>query len=392
MKIAFVSCAEKSYDLKSSVNNFKILIDSFLDKKIKIFWIDLGNLIYKNNKKKISNTKINFFCPNNSNEALNLIKKNKFILVDCLPKDIKLFKIFRLINKSNSKLIAIHNDQTRVLLQKKNYLKRINLPFLKYTYIHKLMIILNIFPRTDILFISSKILYKQFANGFSKRLDKIIKRNFFADYKKIKLVNNVFFDTFLLFKKKISKSKKKNIVFLDTAPFDHPALKKYSNEKIKKNNRKKFYENLYIFLKHLEKVHKKKIIICLHPKYNSKYKKRDFKDLSCKVFKTHNYIFNSSLLLFITTSMVMQGIYLKKSIINLSSSYLPIFFQKESKDWRNILPFCSINIDNRDDYKEKLPRMLKNENLKINKKIYNSLINNHKLTSTEQILNYLRKI
>ena len=90
--------------------------------------------------------------------------------------------------------------------------------------------------------------------------------------------------------------------------------------------------------------------------------------------------------------MVMQGIYLKKSIINLSSSYLPIFFQKESKDWRNILPFCSINIDNRDDYKEKLPRMLKNENLKINKKIYNSLINNHKLTSTEQILNYLRKI
>ena len=219
MKIAFVSCTEKSYHFKIIQNNFKIIINSLLDKKIKIFWIDLGNLIYKNNKKKISNTKINFFCPNNSNETLNLLKKNKFILVDCLPKDIKLFKIFRLINKSNSKLIAIQNDQTRVLFQKKNYLKRINLPFLKYTYIHKLMIILNIFPRTDILFISSKILYKQFANGFSKRLDKIIKRNFFSDYKKIKLVNNVFFDTFLLFKKKISKSKKKKHSFFRHGTF-----------------------------------------------------------------------------------------------------------------------------------------------------------------------------
>ena len=98
-----------AYDdiISGSIKNFKNLLI-----------INLINMISKNenfiydehkNLKKRFNENIEFFYPKNSSEFNSLVKNKKILAFDVVGKTEKYFKIRRLFNKKNIRLILVMN-------------------------------------------------------------------------------------------------------------------------------------------------------------------------------------------------------------------------------------------------------------------------------------------
>ena len=80
--------------------------------------------------------------------------------------------------------------------------------------------------KINLVFVATKEIKESFENSILKKLDKFLKITLFSFFKKIKIVNIKFYEPKV-------KSLSKYICYIDTAPYDHPAVKHFSEEENK---------------------------------------------------------------------------------------------------------------------------------------------------------------
>ena len=194
---------------------------------------------------------------------------------------------------------------TDYYLGKKNLLT-LKKVFIK-TLIQKFLTILSIckiISKVDCKFTSNKKIYLNFQNR--NRYKK-----FFSYYKNVKLVKSN------IYEKNAKKIKyERYIVLIDAYPL-YEQYTTYKNVKLK--DVKKHYFYLDNLLTYLEKILKKKIVVCIHPKYPYEFYKKYLPQRKIVKFQTTEYVFKSFIVLSFNSSAIVQAIKLDKKIISIQS-------------------------------------------------------------------------
>tara|TARA_B100001540_G_scaffold284486_1_gene276841 strand:- start:19738 stop:20988 length:1251 start_codon:yes stop_codon:yes gene_type:complete len=357
----------------------------------KIYILNFHSLRIFSKKKKISIKKNKIFLPKNfiiinikSSKDLLKFSRNKklLVIINDITKSIMDFKIYYLLKKINAKLIMIsitsmYGSKIFVDIPIKDLVKGYRHFFLKgFYYIWRILTIVNMFPKIDLLLESNAENIKAFNNGISRKFEKFFPFFKISLYRKIVHVNSSVFDTFYRNKNKKNNTKKngKYILYIDS-PFASPD--RISREgKLNLHDKQKFYKNLFIALNNISSTFKKKIIISLHPSTIKSFSK------STKIFKTNNNIVvskkrtvdlvnNSSIVLFTVSSAVLNAVILKKKIISLKTKYLGKHNLKLNEKNTNGIRCPLIDID------KKISISKKKMNLKFKKAIshYDDFIN-----------------
>ena len=356
----------------------------------------LGQDIKNNNFKKILKKKnITYFCPSTTGELFQKLKKNNNYAFFKAPFSLKYFKILRILSKSKIKLIQIANYS--FIHEKKAFegrdIKqsfRIIFNMKLINYFHRLMCALNFYPKVDIHFDCDQSRIDSINNSISNKINKFISLLNLSYYKKIVRINSKYYSDFI--KSNRDKIEKKYITVCDSPLAHEDFLLRdgpYNVEKVEQ-----FYKNLNLFLTNIQKILKKKVVICLHPKgeYNQ-FKnfhvlKKNFKTV---FFKTEYYISKSYLVLNTISSTINYAIMQNKPILILKSKYYGNTTKGKIENLQKELNYPTINIDQFKKYD--FIKILKNKNLEnlnhINRK---KLIYKKNITDIQQVMNYLKKI
>lgn len=311
-----------SKNILVNLNIYKYYYNKF--KGFKVIVTDNLKLIKNDDLKKnikIIKKKFNFdYCIPKKEVDLNTILKQKnLILINNLERSLNNFKILRLIKSNRIRQIRINNFGNIQGAVKKKF-------FIKYVdeKIYNFFLLLNIFQRIDIRFISNKKYIQSIEK--SKIKSFLHKKNFFY-YKKNILVNSIVYD-----QEKREAKKNNFILHLDYDPSYHHEIE--NEPKIEIEEIKSHYKKLNDYLLYLSKIFKKKVIVSLHPLYNEIFVKKFIKNFEIKKFKTENLIRNASIITHFSSSAIMSAIINKKKIINLKSDYLnfdTILYAKQTK-------------------------------------------------------------
>ena len=309
-----------------SYKSFKDFLIGLERKKVEVIVIDIS---FSNKKSKLKNKLLlkykklfnlnnkNFYQPKNIFDFESIFKKNKIIIFyNYILKEYKYLKFNRSLIKLNIKKFAISNlgyNPISFNYVNRNYIKKINY-FLKHRlnyFIFRILIVFHFFTKIDIQFEASNYIVKNIKKSISFKIKNKIKNLDFSYYRSIIKINSKHYDDFLLKKNTI---KNKCIAFVDGMPFDHEDVLSREGS-LPQNDRDLYYTNLKLLLKRLSKKFKKKVIICLHPKYDSNKSKKDYKGFKCFKYKTEKFIAQSSYVVFLESSCVVQAVLLKKKII-----------------------------------------------------------------------------
>tara|TARA_B100000902_G_C27286827_1_gene904913 strand:- start:487 stop:1692 length:1206 start_codon:yes stop_codon:yes gene_type:complete len=349
--------------------NHEIL--SFLSENLKeIYFINLPNnkfKTYKNsNKIKFLDRKnFKYLNPKNLNEFEEIIKNNNFLIKNNIGTGIKVFRILRILKIYSVPQINISNIGflTDSLLTSKNEIVNSFLYFFKKVIIHRFYIflaVINIMPKIDIRFVSSKLQKEYFENNKKKIINKFFFNQHFSIYKKLILVNSRSFD---IFKKTKIKSNKKLIILLDIKA-DHETNLLLDRKIINKNKRL-FYKNLNFFLKWCEKKLSSKIVICTHPYYNLSERKKIYKNFKVVQGQTKKYIQKCNSVFFFHSSAITEAFFLKKNIINLETKILGEHWEHSSNIYPKYAGLEKINIDSKSSYQNlNLKKIIKRKSSK----------------------------
>ena len=327
----------------------------FLLKRLKvIYFINLPNNKI-NFKKKIFIKKfgnIKFLEPENLREFEKIISDNKFLIKNNIGTDLRCFRILRILKKYNVPQVVISNIGflTDSLRSSKNEVFNSFLYYFKKVIIHRfyiLLAVLNIMPKIDMRFVSSKLQKKYFYDNKKKIINKLFFNQHFSIYKELILINSRSFD---IFKKPKSILKKNLIVFLDIKA-DH-STNLILDEKVIRKNKDIFYSNLNNFLTWIKKELKSSLVICTHPYYNLKERKKIYKKFRVIQGKTKNYINKCNLVIFFHSSAITEAFFLKKNIINLETKIIGKHWQHSSNLYPKYAGIPKINIDSINSYEK----------------------------------------
>ena len=340
--------AERDY--KSFVNQNNILIEDLSKNFKKIYVINVLNLKLRQKKTTIKGQKyfpINFIDiqMNNSEQFINFFKNKNFTALQILSKNPDYFKIYYLIKKVKIKNIMIMNlgnfgnKQTIEWSNLRTFKISKHLYDKGFYYIFRILTILKVFPKIDLLFESNSKNIKALNNGFSRKLENYLPFLEIAYFRKIVKVNSVYFQ---YLKKKKRKKKNNHIIFVDT-PLNHPDRVKReraaTSEEIKT-----FYKKLNKILKYLSSKFNKKIIICPHPTNTEEVKY--LKDFKISNKNTFEEILNCEIAVFTLSSAILSAVVYNKKIINLESKFLGNYLSNFKDKYVNSLKLFSINLDN----------------------------------------------
>ena len=346
--------------------NEELLI--FLLKRFKvIYFINLPNNKVNFRKtiliKKFGNIK--FLDPENLNEFEEIIKNNNFLIKNNIGTGIKVFRILRILKRYNVPQVVISNIGflTDSVRSSKNEIINSFLYYFKKVIIHRFYIflaVINIMPKIDIRFVSSKLQKKYFLDNKKKIINKLFFNQHFSIYKELILVNSRSFD---IFKKPKPVSKRNLIVFLDVKADHITSLT--LDEKVIKKNKDLFYSNLNNFLIWVKKELKSSLVICTHPYYNFKEREKIYKKFRVIQGKTKKYINKCNLVIFFHSSAITEAFFLKKNIINLETKIMGKHRQHTSNLYPKYAGIPKINIDNVNSYnKLDLKKIIKVKNKK----------------------------
>ena len=305
---------EKKYFLQNELYDF-------LGKKYKKFYfINTYNI---RNKKKL---KINYqffkkkniihFNPKSFSELNIFLSKNNIFLINNLSFGFRNIFLHYLVSRKNIFQISFSNilqfnsykveNWTHVNLVKKikfYYSKRFSL------FVYRILIILRLINQIDILCISQKDIYKNYKSSYNKKT-LLIKK-----YKEIKSTS-----VKLPFINTQKKQYEKYITFIDTGILHMDILRR--GHIINKKMVNDYLSYLKTYLLNLNKLFRKKIVICLHPSSNYNLYKKKLRDFEIYKYKTEKYISNSFLVLFHDSTAIFSAILLKKKIISLKSNIM----------------------------------------------------------------------
>tara|TARA_B100000579_G_C22838332_1_gene860054 strand:+ start:434 stop:1627 length:1194 start_codon:yes stop_codon:yes gene_type:complete len=316
----------------------------------KFYIVRLNNLLlFKKNP--IKNEKVKLKVPKNFEVKIlnNIFEFNNFfndkdaVCINEIGKDPRYYKIYYLLKKYNLKQILITNfghvgQATGLDFNLKYWYKPSNL-FIKGTYyLFRILNILNIFPKIEILFESDKNIIKAIKNGLSCKFERTFPFFKIAYFRNIQLVNSSSFALYNKYKKNKIKNK---IVFADSYYFSKDRL--LVDFDANKKNEKIYLKKLNLFLEKLSKITGYKVIICPHPKY--KVGKKFSSNFHISRRRTIEEISECKIFIFTASSTVLDALLLKKKMININSKYLGDYFNNYGTKYVKKLNILSVNID-----------------------------------------------
>ncbi len=301
---------------------------------LKLFKKNEFNQYNPSDKKKFPR-KVKFLNPKSFKELDEKLNFKNSILINNIISTFEHYKILRFIRKKNVPQIVVSNigniQGSVFYFWKKNmnyYIQKFSTHFPK-----KLAVILasiGYFSKIDIRFTSNKKLF----DNFIKNKKKIFPRP--SIYKEMILVKSVAFDNL-----KKNKSVEKYITLLDFEP-DYKEMVD-STGKLNQSKIDKHYFNSILFLKKISKTFNKKVVICIHPKYDLKKISKIYHEFQVVKFKTKYFIDKSFVVLFYDSSAIVDAIVKKKKIISLRSDLYK--GKKHMTDTiTDIIPFKSLDI------------------------------------------------
>lgn len=316
----------------------------------KIFIINVSPLKLRNNNYVIKNEHLlpkNFICINmySTIQFLRFFKNKKFVSIQYLDKNPDFFKIFFLIKLANIKNIMIMNlgnfGVGNTINFNPKYIFAFKHYYIKGFYrIFRILTILNIFPKIDLLFEANSMIVDSINNGWMKKLEKKIPFLKLSYFQKIEKINSLFYDNYLI-NKNFTFTNKNNILFVDV-PINHGdriAREGPADEASKKN----YYSNLKFFLTTLSKIFQLNVVIGAHP--SSTDISDFFSDFDISSERTMDLIPRSEIIVVTHSSLIsMMAIY-KKKIISIRSKYLGKFHTNLSENYSNSLKLFTVNID-----------------------------------------------
>ncbi len=372
----------------------------YLKKKTKITIINFSKTINENTnenkiKKILKKKNINYFCPSSLkdlSEILNKTKNNYAFLK--APFGFKYYKLLRTLRKSKIKLIQVSNYSfifEKNAFEGRNIKQSIRIIFKmkSINYFHRVMSILGFYPKIHIHFDCDQNRIDLINNSLSKKFDRFFPLLKFSYYKKIIRINSRYYSDFIKLKK--NKIENKYITLCDS-PLAHEDFV-LRDGPVNTKHVELYYKNLNLFLKKIEKIFKKKIIICLHPKgtyekfKNFKILKKNFKVIT---FKTEYFISKSYLVLNTVSSTMNYAIMQNKPVVILKSKYYGNTVKGRIKNIQKELDYPIMNIDKINKHITKKSFFKKNFK-KIDKFKYNRLFFKKNIFDYDQVYDYLKK-
>lgn len=317
----------------------------------KIYVINVSYLKLRNKNYEIKNQHLlpnNFFCFNfySSREFLNFFKNKDFVAIQYLDKNPDFFKIFFLIKLAGIKNIMIMNLGNFGLSQTIDFNPRYIFAFKHYYlkgfyYLFRIMTILNIFPKIDLLFESNIEIINSINKGYMKRIENKFPFLKISYFRRIEKVNSLFYDNFVINNYKKIKSKKDKILYVDV-PIDHGdrvTREGPVDKKIKVN----YYNSLNNFLINLSKILNMKVVIGVHP--SNKDVNNYFSNFEISEKRTLDLIKESEIIVVTHSSLISMMALLKKKIISIRSKYLGNFHKNLSNNYARSLKLFIYDID-----------------------------------------------
>ena len=249
--VAFIS---DSNDIKNDYLIYESFWKNVSKKFVKFYFINLNYVINKKKNFKDNNyIKKNFpknliiFNPKSYFELESFLRKKQIIVFNGLGRDIKYFYALYILKKFNCKVllnltIGYTGQGNNFYFDRNNKIKNL-LKYLKFIYLKKIvyflfrfLVLINIFPKIDILFDGSKNNVKIYKNYITHKIRKKIP---WLDITYVKEIKHANFRSYEELVKKIPYLEDKYIVFLDSN-FDHGDAAKFQGEQ-NENSRKKYY-------------------------------------------------------------------------------------------------------------------------------------------------------
>ena len=380
MKKKIISLIVAQENIENIYTSNKIFIDELLKKFTEVYILNLYNL-------KIFTTKNLVIIPKNLPEKIKIINfkdsdefkkfniNHEVISILIIGKNPGYFKIHRLLKKLNIKLIMIMNlsqigNKLSADIKFKYLFKSYRNYFDKgFYHLFRILTVLNIFPKIDLLFESNTDVINYIKNSRGNRIEKLFPFLKITYYREVIPVNSIYFDSTKILKK--NKIPENNyITYIDTH-FDHPDRTSREGE-VKKDDQDTFYNNLEIFLKNISAIYKKKVIITKHP--NNKSFHNFYQSFEISKIPTHEAIFESEIAIFSVSSAILNAVILKKKIIHINSKLLGDYMQNMGNQYVKLLGLVSHNIDTNIELEKEsleinLNKSIKNYDEYINKKL-----------------------
>ena len=293
----------------------------FLGKKYKKFYFINVNNISNKKKLKIDSSiykkkNIVYFNPESITELNNFLKKNKIFLINNLSFKFRHIIYHYLVGRNNIFQISFSNIFHFSSYKTENWVYVSFVQKVKFLFskkisllIHRSLVILRVIKQINILCVAHKNIFKKITPTYHK------KTFFIKKYKHIRATSVKL--PFIQQHKRVSK---KYITFIDTG-IEHADISMRGhliNNKMIKN----YFSFLKIYLKKLNKIFHKEIIICLHPSSNYELYKKELNSFKIFKYKTEKYILNSDLVLFHDSTAIFSAIFLQKKIISLKSNIM----------------------------------------------------------------------
>ena len=371
----------------------------------KLMILDLTNFSFKKIKNNYihSDEEIEYLKPNSLKELrklkLDFKKYQKIYALGPVYSDAKSVFIFLILKYLNIKIILINyfgyflNEQNQI---KHNLIYKINRFFkFKFMYfISRIFSLFSIFPNIEHYFETSQIRIKQLNNTYAKKTSNLIKYFNFSYAKNVHRINSVYYDQILDGIKNTPSDKYTIIV---DSGFDHPdryLREKVINKEKHELDRKKYFENLYYFLRLIQNLYQNKIIFCKHPKTKYRldtYYKTIEKEFDVELGRTDDLINSGELIIFTgSSSMVNKAIIQKKKIIYALSESIGKYQNDQILSFTKNINIPIINIEKINDINiNKLNNCINDSVNKYNEFIENNLIHEKNIFSFQQIKNIL---
>ena len=368
-KIFGALCASEPEYLLADLSRQKSLWEEISKKFDEFFIINLIHFSLIKKKKKYKheysdNIKLphNFkvITPINENELKKFLINKSLIAFFRYGKKLPSFRMHYLVKKYNIRLIQMFNLSVMgehylgKILIKKGKTKIHRYYFFRFQkiivhYLFRVLTILNIFPKIDIYFESTKTIVDNCNNSLTKKIEKIFPFLKICYFKKIIHINSRAFDTLAKLKSKLSEDK---IVFVDSG-FD-------SGDRIEREGRPseelrlKYFTQLSQFLLELSNIFNKKITICLHPKTNLETYKKYLGTFELCKFQTTENIGQAFIVVFHASTVIYEAIFLKKKIISLKSNTLGEYLTNTINYQQKLFGLFSYSLDEKKELNKNL--------------------------------------
>ncbi len=370
-KIFGALCASEPEYLLADLSRQKSLWEEISKKFDEFFIINLIHFSLIKKKKKYKheysdNIKLphNFkvITPANENELKKFLINKNLIAFTKIGKKLPSFRMHYLVKKYNIRLIQMFNLSVMgehylgKILIKKGKTKIHRYYFFRFQkiilhYLFRVLTILNLFPKIDIYFESTKTIVDNCNNSLTKKIEKIFPFLKICYFKKIIHINSRSFD--ILTKSKLNLSEEK-IVFLDINYDYKIRILRGIDEIIDEKLRLEYYNQLKQFLLKLSDIFNKKVTICLHPKTDLDMYKKYFGTFEICKYQTHENIRQAFIVVFTESSPIADAIFLKKKIISLKSNMLGEYLMSRINSYQKRLGLFSYSLEEKKELDKNL--------------------------------------